>query len=132
VQAEVTQPKPSTYVTFSCQRVGCQARDSPEGQLLHDPAPDAALYVPAGHAAHVPPFGPVKPASHAQSEAASLPAGEEDPAITPSRQLAARTASYFKQAILHPCNGRYSLLNHDQTVCVSPRNPDPHQTVCIS
>ena len=52
----------------------------PEGQLLHDPAPDTALYVPATHAVHVPPFGPVKPALHVQSEEASLPAGEDDPA----------------------------------------------------
>ena len=44
----------------------------PEGQLLHDPAPDTALYVPAPHAVHVPPFGPVKPALHVQSEEASL------------------------------------------------------------
>jgi len=51
----------------------------PEGQLLHDPAPDPALNVPAGHAVHGPPFGPVKPALHAQSEEASLWAGEEDP-----------------------------------------------------
>jgi len=58
----------------------------PEGQLLHDPAPDPALNVPAGHAAQLPPFGPVKPALHAQSEEASLWAGEEDPATMLSRQ----------------------------------------------
>ena len=58
----------------------------PEGQLLHDPAPDPALNVPAGHAMHGPPFGPVKPALHAQSEEASLWAGEEDPAMMLSRQ----------------------------------------------
>ena len=55
--------------------------------MLHDPAPDTALYVPATHAVHVPPFGPVKPTSHAQSEEASLPAGEDDPTMMPSRQL---------------------------------------------
>ena len=65
----------------------------PEGQLLHDPAPGTALYLPARHAVHISPFDPVKPALHAQSEAASLPAGEEDPAMMPSRQLAVRTAS---------------------------------------
>ena len=40
----------------------------------------------------------VKPALHVQSKKASLPAGEEDPAKMPSRQLAVRTASYFEQA----------------------------------
>ena len=67
----------------------------PEGQLLHDPAPGtaSALYLPARHAVHVTPLGPVKPALHAQSEAASLPAGEEDPAMMPSRQLAVRTGA---------------------------------------
>ena len=65
----------------------------PEGQLLHDPAPDAVLYLPVGHAVQLPPLGPVKPALHAQSEEASLWAGEEDPAKMPSRQLAVRTAS---------------------------------------
>ena len=65
----------------------------PEGQLLHDPAPGTALYLPARHAVHVTPLGPVKPALHAQSEEASLPTGEEDPAKMPSRQLAVRTAS---------------------------------------
>lgn len=67
----------------------------PVGQMLHDPAPETALYVPATHAVHVPPFGPVKPALHAQSEKASLPAGEDDPAMMPSRQLAVHVASYF-------------------------------------
>ena len=71
----------------------------PEGQLLHDPAPDTALYVPAAHAVHVPPLGPVKPALHAQSEEASLPAGEDDPAMMPSRQLAFHVAGYFGYAI---------------------------------
>ena len=71
----------------------------PEGQLLHDPAPDTALYVPAKHAVHVPPFGPVKPALHAQSKRASLPAGEDDPAMMPSRQLAVHVAGYFGYAI---------------------------------
>ena len=74
-------------------RAGCQVPDSPEGQLLHDPAPDPALNVPAGQAVQFPPFGPVKPALHSQSEDASLPAGAEDPAKMPSRQLAVRAAS---------------------------------------
>ena len=60
----------------------------PEGQSLHDPAPDTALYVPAPHAVHVPPLGPVKPALHVQSVEASLPAVEDEPAMMPSRQLA--------------------------------------------
>ena len=71
----------------------------PEGQLLHDPAPDTALYVPAPHAVHVPPFGPVKPALHAQFEEVLLPVGEDDPAMMPSRQLAVHVASYFQHAI---------------------------------
>ena len=81
----------------------------PEGQLLHDPAPDAALYVPAAHATHVPPLGPVKPALHAQSEEASLPAGEDDPAMMPSRQLAVHVAGYFGYAI-SICILQYSFM----------------------
>ena len=71
----------------------------PEGQLLHDPAPDTALYVPAAHAVHVPPLGPVKPALHLQSEEASLPAGEVDPAMMPSRHHPVHAESYFGDAI---------------------------------
>ena len=86
----------------SCENV-------PAGQLLHDPAPDTALYVPATHAVHVPPFGPVKPALHAQSEEASLPAGEDDPAMMPSRQLAVHVAGYFGYAI-SICILQYSFM----------------------
>ena len=62
----------------SCENV-------PAGQMLHDPAPDTSLYVPATHAM--------------QSEEASLPAGEDDPAMMPSRQLAVHVAGYFGYAI---------------------------------
>ena len=72
---------------------------------MHDAAPDPVLYLPARHAVHGPPFGPVKPALHAQSVEASLTAGEEDPAKMPSRQLAVPTASYFEQAIRARENG---------------------------
>ena len=77
----------------------------PEGRVLHDPVPDPVLYLPARHAVHGQPFGPVKPALHAQSVEASLTAGEEDPAKMPSRQLAVPTASYFEQAIRARENG---------------------------
>ena len=40
---------------------------APAAQAMHAPAPVAALCVPAGHAVHVRPAGPVYPASHAQS-----------------------------------------------------------------
>ena len=43
--------------------------------------------------------GPVKPALHVQSVEASLPAGEVDPAMMRSRQLAVHAASYFGYAI---------------------------------
>ena len=65
----------------------------PEGQLLHDPAPVVSLYSPGAQGEHAPPSGPVKPALHVQSEASSLPAGEEEPAMMPSRQRTARDAS---------------------------------------
>ena len=92
----------------------------PEGQLLHDPAPDTALYVPAAHAVHVPPLGPVKPALHVQSEEASLPAGEVDPAMMRSRQLAVHAASYFGYAISY---ASYSIArwSPDQIVCIYQR-----------
>ena len=86
----------------SCENV-------PAGQMLHDPAPDTSLYVPAAHAVHVPPFGPVKPALHAQSEEASLPAGEDDPAMMPSRQRAVHVARYFGYAI-SICILQYSFM----------------------
>ena len=60
----------------------------PEGQSLHDPAPVDDLYLPDVHCEHVPPLGPVKPALHVQSDTASLPAVEDEPAMMPSRQLA--------------------------------------------
>ena len=71
----------------------------PAAQSEHDATFDAVEYLPAAHAVHVPPFGPVKPALHAQSEEASLPAGEDDPAMMPSRQLAVHVAGYFGYAI---------------------------------
>ena len=92
----------------------------PEGQLLHDPAPDTALYVPAAHAVHVPPLGPVKPVLHAQSEEASLPAGEVDPAMMHSRQLAVHAASSFGYAISYASYG-IARWSPDQTVCIYQR-----------
>ena len=46
------------------------------GHAVQDPPPDASLYVPASHAVHGPPLGPVYPAMHSQSPLASLPAGD--------------------------------------------------------
>ena len=92
----------------------------PAGQMLHDPAPDAALYVPAAHAVHVPPLGPVKPALHAQSEEVSLPAGEVDPAMMHSRQLFVHAASYFGYAISYASYG-IARWSPDQTVCIYQR-----------
>ena len=100
-------PSRHTYRQIHLPRV--RLWSVPEGQLLHDPAPDTALYVPATHAVHVPPFGPVKPALHTQSEEASLPAGEDDPAMMPSRQLAVHVAGYFGYAI-SICILQYSFM----------------------
>jgi hypothetical protein len=44
------------------------------GHAVHAPAPGASLYLPASHAVHVPPLGPVYPVLHAQSPLASLAA----------------------------------------------------------
>ncbi len=44
-------------------------------QVAHGAEPLLGLYAPAGQAAHGPPFGPVYPALHWQSAAASLPGG---------------------------------------------------------
>jgi len=44
------------------------------GHAVQDPPPDASLYVPASHAVHGPPLGPVYPAMHSQSPLSSLPA----------------------------------------------------------
>lgn len=43
------------------------------GHSSHAPGPLSALYDPARHASHSPPFGPVKPALHSQSVKAVLP-----------------------------------------------------------
>ncbi len=42
--------------------------------------PVVALYLPATHAEHGPPFGPVEPVAQTQSSSVSLPAGEDCPA----------------------------------------------------
>jgi len=46
------------------------------GQAVHAADPVDALYLPASHAVHGPPFGPVAPALQLQFVKASLPAGE--------------------------------------------------------
>jgi len=46
------------------------------GHNRHAAGPISFLKVPARHAAHVPPFGPVKPALQAQAEAEELLEGE--------------------------------------------------------
>ena len=51
---------------------------SPDKQLLQAPAPGCALCLPAAHAAHGPPSGPVEPALHVQFVEAVLPSGELD------------------------------------------------------
>ena len=47
---------------------------SDDGQAKHSALPAVSLYLPAGHAVHSPPSGPVYPASHLQSVTLSLPA----------------------------------------------------------
>jgi hypothetical protein len=46
------------------------------GQAVHAAVPVDALYLPASHAVHGPPFGPVAPALQVQFVKAALPAGE--------------------------------------------------------
>ena len=48
----------------------------PDPQLRHEAAPVTALYLPATHCVHVPPSGPVEPASQVHAVKAELPAGE--------------------------------------------------------
>jgi len=52
------------------------ADDANAGHSSHAPAPVSFLKVPAGHAAHVPPFAPVKPVLHVQSDSATLASAE--------------------------------------------------------
>ena len=47
----------------------------PGGHAVHDAAP-VALYFPAAHAVHVPPSGPVQPATHVHAPRVVLSAGE--------------------------------------------------------
>jgi hypothetical protein len=46
------------------------------GQDVQEAEPEAALYLAASHAEHVPPFGPVYPALHTQLLEEVLPEGE--------------------------------------------------------
>ena len=46
------------------------------GHVVHAADPVDALYLPASHAVHGPPFGPVAPAMQVQFVKAALPAGE--------------------------------------------------------
>jgi len=55
------------------------------GHAVQDPPPDASLYVPASHAVHGPPLGPVYPAMHSQSPLESLPATTCTQVHTPGR-----------------------------------------------
>jgi len=50
----------------------------PLAQSVHEPGPTALLCFPAGQATQLPPSGPVYPAAHLQSAAASLPAGDSE------------------------------------------------------
>ena len=50
----------------------------PAPQSMHAASPVPALYLPAPHPTHGPPFGPVKPASHAHSDTPPLPAGASE------------------------------------------------------
>jgi hypothetical protein len=54
----------------------CEILPSP--QVVHVAEPESVLYLPAAHEEHDIPPGPVVPASHWQSDSASLPAGERD------------------------------------------------------
>ena len=66
-------------------------------------SPVPALYLPATHSAHVPPFGPVKPALQMQSEGELLPAG------------AFECAGHAKHvlSLLAPSDAEYLPLAHD-------------------
>ena len=51
-------------------------QESRNGFFRRETLPAANLYFPMGHPVHVPPLGPVYPASHVQSESWELSAGE--------------------------------------------------------
>ena len=53
-----------------------ESDQEPARHSSHSSLPAAALCLPAAHAEHAPPLGPVKPALHVQAMAAALPAGE--------------------------------------------------------
>jgi len=48
------------------------------GQASYAPEPVTSLNSPASHCVHVPPLGPVKPVSHAQTLLLVLPAGDTE------------------------------------------------------
>jgi hypothetical protein len=50
---------------------------SPAGQLMHVAEPIASLYVPAAHAPHAPPSGPVCPVLQTHWATAAAPKGED-------------------------------------------------------
>jgi hypothetical protein len=67
---------PATQLPQSVALVfASEPENLPAGQSVHADEPDvASLYLPASHAVHVPPLGPVYPALHAQSSLVSLAA----------------------------------------------------------
>ena len=50
----------------------------PVGHVTHPPSPLPSLYLPAAHASHAPPSGPVKPAMHLHSVTLALPSPETE------------------------------------------------------
>jgi hypothetical protein len=64
----------------------------PTPQLMHEAAPVTALNFPAPHATHVPPFGPVWPASHRQLVIVVLAAAELEDAGQIAHVLSAETS----------------------------------------
>ena len=60
-------------------------------QSVHAKEPVVFLYLPATHAVHVPPFGPVKPMLHVQAARAELAIGELE-LVGQARQVVATVA----------------------------------------
>lgn len=64
----------------------------PDPQFAHAADPAFALYFPAAHRSHGPPFGPFEPALQVQSNCASLPASEFDLGGQARHDVASTTA----------------------------------------
>jgi len=100
---------------------------SPFSHLTQGPLPGSALCVPAGHAEHSPPSGPVNPALHVQLVTMSAPSDNEADDDGQSKQAALPAVSLYvpaEHAEHSPPSGPVYPAMHSQSVTLSLPSDD--------